>query len=64
MLLAYTAVGGLVEQVGTVPTVLALAEEVFHVYFPFGALDTAPQSNDHGHYDSESGPKQECPLFP
>lgn len=58
------AVGGLVEQVGVVPAVLALAKEILHVRFAFGALGAAPQRDDDRDHDGKRGPEEQRPLLP
>lgn len=61
---ADAAVGGLVEQVGVVPAVLALAKEILHVRFALGALGAAPQGDDDRDDDGKRGPEQQRPLLP
>lgn len=64
VLRAHAAVGGLVEQVGVVPAVLAFAKEILHVRFPLGALGAAPQGDDDRDDDGQRGPEQQGPLLP
>lgn len=61
---ADAAVGGLVEQVGVVPAVLALTEKVLHVGLPLGALHAAPQGDDDRDDDGQRRPEQQRPVLP
>lgn len=59
---AHAAVGGLPEEVRVVPVMLALAKDVTYQHLPPGAVEAAPQSDQHRQDDGAQRPEHQAPV--